>query len=121
MATKKENKRYVVRRVRRALNNAEVPPSIASRKLIRYGYGTGTDAKGVDARDGSNDPDIYKHDDDDCAVGCWGEILDGYRDPANCSMGEWCDCFLTTTSGEGWGLNGINDNKPPLLLDIMEA
>lgn len=41
MATKKDNKRIVVRKVRRALNRTDEAPSVSNRRLYRQGYGKG--------------------------------------------------------------------------------
>ncbi len=111
MATKKENKRHVVRRLRRALNLAEVPPQHTNGKLIRAGWGTGAGLRDVDARDGSDDPydagtTFYFYNDDDgcCEMGCY-----------------WCPFVIDADEGEGWTYNAANDSDPPKLGDLLAA
>jgi hypothetical protein len=44
MATKKDNKRSVVRKVRRALNRTNEAPAVSNRRLYRQGYGRGANS-----------------------------------------------------------------------------
>ena len=102
MATKKDNKRFVVRRLRRALNLAEVPPTHISRKPIVSGWGSGSGLRAIDARDGSDD--LYDYD----------GIFDDYD---GCC--ERYPLHADEDEGYGWTLNAANDDDPPKLGDLI--
>lgn len=115
MATKKENKRHVVRRVRYALNRSTVPPTAGSNKHIRSGYGKGAGLRDVDANDGSNDPDVFAYM-NEVGSGC-----EDAWDPECCDVCTWCPFYVDALSGNGWTLDQSNDNNPPKLGDLLAA
>jgi len=101
MSTKKDNKRHVVRRVRRALNLAETPIMSVGNILIRSGHGKGAGLKQVDARDRI---DIYDY----------RNLF--YFEDLTC---DECDCYncmhvVDATAGNGWSFESENDNNPKL-------
>lgn len=51
MSTKRRNLAFVTRRLRRALNGSDTPPTRAGRKLVRCGYGQGANQRDIDATD----------------------------------------------------------------------
>jgi hypothetical protein len=104
--TKKDNKRFVVRRIRRALNNAETPPTQAGRVLIRCGYGTGAGRKQIDARD-MRDDDEYD--------------FMFLSDSACCGFCYRCPFDVSADGGEGWSFETANDMEPAKLGDLIAA
>lgn len=98
MATKKENKRYIVRKVRRILNSTQVlPEKVSGDKYIHSGWGGGATRSDIACRDGSEDPydydlefffyqeeDFYTPDTED---GVWW-TFDAANDPEPVKLGE---------------------------------
>ena len=61
MTSKSINKRFGVKRLRRRLNSADVPPTHAGMSLTRANWGTGPNrGHGIDA--GRDNVDIYDYD-----------------------------------------------------------
>ena len=108
MATKKDNKRHVVRRVRRALNLAETPIMVVGNILVRSGYGKGAGRNQVDARD---DHDIYDYD--------WMF----YFEDMTCDECDCYDCMYTVdaVAGTGWSFESANDDNNPKLGELIAA
>ncbi|WNL50630.1 hypothetical protein RPALISO_39 [Ruegeria phage RpAliso] len=63
MATKKQNKRHVVRQTRRLLNQHLDTPSVSNRRLYATHYGAGPSSHDLRLRGQDDDP-TFNHDDD---------------------------------------------------------
>jgi len=112
MSTKKRNKNVISRRVRRALNSAELPPTqIGNRKIVSMRWGSGPRPRSVD---GMIDPYWYDYE-----TAEYGFTF--------CFSTDCCDCCdicphdIYTGDGEGWSFDAANDTDPPTLGDLFAA
>lgn len=111
MTSKRINQRFAVRRVRRALNTAEAPPTqVGNRKMVRIRWGAGPDKnRGVD---GMSDPDIYDYD---------YEFYFGEEARDCCDCCDFCPLHVDADAGEGWSYGAANYRNPPKLGDLFAA
>lgn len=115
---KKQDKRMSAKRLRRALNSAEVPPSYSNRKHLHYRWGDGAGRNQIDACDGSNDADVFAYmDDPDFLCMC---LPDGVPD-ASCMWANFCDCFPDCIQGVGWTFGNMNKAPTTKLKHFMEV
>jgi hypothetical protein len=111
--SKSRHKRIISKRIRRALNSAELPPTqVGNKKLVKMRWGVGP--RPNHSVDGMSDPYIYDYADET-------DVLTFYFGTDCCDCCEQCPHIVYESEGEGWSYDAANIPEEPKLGELFVA